>query len=387
MRPTKTGFAPTLLTSSGRVTDSRAGRALLAVAVVAAIVGCGGEKAGDAAVVARLRQAGFSVACVASGELLRNRSAGPTVRIHVLRRGALVLVTIPADSVEQGRSARAVRVHSVSGCPEYRGTLAQRALGRVVVFAAAAGGLPSRGEVSAAMACAARPPCDLPAPSPPRRPKKRPPRRPPSKFDQAVDALPLHVPPLRPQQVTTFDGDYDKIVVSVPMGRFCAMGIAERRGAVASYAAVVEGRFVAHGVHGVRLVVTIPSETARIRPLARAADGTVTLTARGIRTAGARPSADASSAAPPLSAPRPESAPPALQGRRALPRPADRCPCISRLSERTPPGANTIDHASPRWIRTHSPSNDKCKASRRRRQCCAFAALSTTSLSRSRRRQ
>jgi len=254
--------------------------------VVAAIVGCGDEKAGDAAAVARLRHAGFKVACMASGELLENRSAGPTVPIHILRRGALVLVTIPADSVEQARSASAVRVHSVTGCPRYGGTLAQRVLGRMVVIAAAAGGSPARGEVSAAMACAAESPCALPAPAPPPKPKKRRPRRSPSRFDRAVDSLPLHVPPLRPQQLTTFDGDDHRIVVSVPIGRFCAMGIAERRRAVASYAAVVEDRLAAHGVHGVKLVVTLPSETARIRALARATDGTVTLTARGMRTAG-----------------------------------------------------------------------------------------------------
>jgi len=268
------------------VTERLGRPALSAAAVAAAIAGCGGEKAGDAAAVARLQQAGFGVACVASGELLGDRSAGPTVPIHVLRRGALVLVTIPADSVEQARSARAVRVHRASRCPDYGGTLAQRALGRMVVLAAAAGGSPARQEVSAAMACAAGRPCALPAPAPPSKPKKRRPRRPPSVFDRAVDSLPLHLPPLRPQQVMTFDGDEHRIVVSVPMGRFCAMGIAQRRAAVASYDSVVEDRFAAHGIHGMRVVVRIPSETARIRALARAADGTVTLTARGIRTAG-----------------------------------------------------------------------------------------------------
>jgi len=253
---------------------------------VAAIAGCGGEKPGDAAAVARLQQAGFGLACVASGELLGERSTGPTVPIHVLRRGALVLVMIPADSVEQARSARAVRVHRASRCPDYGGTLAQRALGRMVVLAAAAGGSPARKEVSAAIACAAGRPCALPAPAPPPEPKKRRPKRPPSVFDRAIDSLPLRLPPLRPQQIMTFDGDEDRIVVSVPMGRFCAMGIAQRRAAVAAYASIVEDRFAAHGIRGVRIVVRIPSETARIRALAHAADGTVTLTARGIRTAG-----------------------------------------------------------------------------------------------------
>jgi hypothetical protein len=70
------------------------------------------------------------------------------------------------------------------------------------------------------------------------------------------------------------------------MGRFCAMGIAQRRAAVASYASVVEDRFAAHGIHGVTIIVRIPSESARIRALARAADGAVTLTAGGTRTAG-----------------------------------------------------------------------------------------------------
>jgi len=152
------------------------------------------------------------------------------------------------------------------------------------VFAASAGASPTREEISAAMACAARAPCVLPPPAPKPK-KKRPPRR-PSAFDKAVESLPLRVSPLRPQQVMTFDDDHHRVVVSVALARFCAMGIEERRVAIASYGDIVADRFGAYGIHDVRVVVRTPSETARIRALGRAADGRVTLTARGIRSAG-----------------------------------------------------------------------------------------------------
>jgi len=134
------------------------------------------------------------------------------------------------------------------------------------VFAALAGASPTREEISAAMACAAGARCARPPPASPPKPKKRSPRR-PSAFDKGVESLPLRVPPLRPQQVMTFDDDHHRVVVSVAMARFCAMGIEERSVAIVSYADIVEDRLSADGIHDVRVVVRTPSETARVRAL------------------------------------------------------------------------------------------------------------------------
>jgi len=90
------------------VTGSLKTLALSAAAGAAAIAGCGGEKAGDAAAVARLQQAGFGLVCVASGELVGDRSTGPTVPIHVLRRGTLVR----HDSGRLGRARKVGPGHS-----------------------------------------------------------------------------------------------------------------------------------------------------------------------------------------------------------------------------------------------------------------------------------
>jgi len=65
----------------------------------------------------------------------------------------------------------------------------------------------------------------------------------------------------------TFDDDHHRVVVSVAMARFCAIGIEERRVAIASYADIVEDRLNAYGIHDVRVVVRTPSETARVRAL------------------------------------------------------------------------------------------------------------------------
>ena len=64
------------------------------------------------------------------------------------------------------------------------------------------------------------------------------------------------------------------------------MKIEERRVAIASYPDIVADRFGAYGIPDVRVVVRIPSETARTRAAGRAADGRETLSARGIRSTG-----------------------------------------------------------------------------------------------------
>ena len=189
---------------------------------IAAIAG-GGERAGDVTAVARLKHAGFRVACVASGELLGplGRPDGSHTDPAPRRSGA---------RHDPSRLHRADELRARRACAPARGyptdgaTLAHGSLERLVVFAASAGASPTREEISAAMACAARAPCARPPPAPPPKPKKkRPPRR-PSAFDKAVESLPLRAPPLRPQQVMTFDDDHHRVVVSVAMARFLRNG-------------------------------------------------------------------------------------------------------------------------------------------------------------------
>ncbi len=87
-----------------------------------------------------------------------------------------------------------------------------------------------------------------------------------SAYARAVETLELGEPPLRPMQIVE-DGDRSRVVVTVGMSRYCALGIQRRREAVRAYARTVDAAFDRVRAATVRLVVSMPSDTGRMRPI------------------------------------------------------------------------------------------------------------------------
>lgn len=100
-------------------------------------------------------------------------------------------------------------------------------------------------------------------------------------FGGAVDELPLRKPPLHVQQFV-LEGDSHDLVVRVAPRRFlCDLSAEQRVTAVRAYFTAAERVMRDAGVRDFRLTVDAVRDTGEVRPLARASERGVHLTARG----------------------------------------------------------------------------------------------------------
>ncbi len=101
-----------------------------------------------------------------------------------------------------------------------------------------------------------------------------------SPFDKAVDILPMKKPPLYVEQVI-LDDTHTLVVRSKSRRFFCGRTEEQRLAAVAYYYGLAESAMTANGIDDFVLIVDGLRETGDVMPLARGADGKVSLTARG----------------------------------------------------------------------------------------------------------
>lgn len=99
-------------------------------------------------------------------------------------------------------------------------------------------------------------------------------------FDRAVDSLPIEEPPLYVEQVM-LDATHELVVRTEPRRFFCGRTEEQRLAAVADYYGLAESAMTANGIDDFVLIVDGLRETGDVKPLARGADGKVSLTARG----------------------------------------------------------------------------------------------------------